>query len=284
MQALMSAVVNCAYRTGYRILFAFAVVSACAPVQPAKIPVVPTSTAAAAPTATAVMPLLSPTHLSSTDVSKGQITHRLSAVSPVVIFRRPGDEYPPAGTLEAGVAVGVIESKQGDYWPETWFKITCPDGMTDPCWVLWDFNALYSYEGSPVNLEIPDPRSLKIESTNQTTSPDKRWRAVVSQTETATLGVDETRFFHVELKVTSLQDGTIWTPVSEWHAAGPGQEYAPQPFHWSQDGHYLYYSNPFDHHGPFCVSMTISAKTGAICSGIGGFLSLGIIFLNIYAS
>jgi hypothetical protein len=31
-----------------------------------------------------------------------------------------------------------------------------------------------------------------------------------------------------------------------------GQENAPEPFHWSQDGRYLFFTTPFDHHGA-CV-------------------------------
>jgi len=63
-------------------------------------------------------------------------------------------------------------------------------------------------------------------------------------------------YYYVEFTVTSLEDGRTGTPVSKWYVVGLGQEHAPHPFHWSQDGRYLYFTSFFDLHGA-CVSMNI---------------------------
>jgi WD40 repeat protein len=104
-------------------------------------------------------------------------------------------------------------------------------------------NALYSSEGIPVALNIPDPASLRIESTYIETSPDGRWQALATESEQVSLDGDLAFFFYVELTVTSLEDGRTWKPVSEWHVYGLGHEPAPRPFLWSQDGRYLYYTS-----------------------------------------
>ena len=173
-----------------------------------------------------------------------EIEFGISAVIPMTIYSGPAGSHEQVGILEAGAAARVIGRVDG-----IWLEIICPEGIPRRCWVLWDFNALHSYEGPPVTLEIPDPANLKIESASTFPSPDGRWQALATQSETVTLGVEDARFFYVEFIVTSLEDGRTWTPVSEWHAGGPGSEGPSRPFHWSQDGRYLYYTSVIDYHG-----------------------------------
>jgi hypothetical protein len=205
----------------------------------------------------------------------------ISAVMPVTIYSGPASSYEKVGILEAGSPARVVGRM-----PDVWLEINCPEGIPRRCWVRWDMNALYSYEGPPVTLEIPDPANLKIESSNPTTSPDGRWQTLVTQSEIVTLGVEDARFFYVKLSVTSLQDGTTWTPVSEWHIAGPGQEYPPKPFHWSQDGNYLYYTIPLDHHGACVVYDNIGENldrlnlTDGSVAGLQGPQTLGIAAIS----
>ncbi len=168
----------------------------------------------------------------------------ISAVSPATIYTGPATDYPPAGVLEAGAAARVLGNADGG-----WMQIACPEGVAGDCWVIWDMNTLYSYEGPPVALNIPVPASLNAETIRSEASPDGNWQLEVTQSETVSFYGDEAWFFYTELKVTSLSDGTIWTPVSEWHAYGLGHEYAPRPFNWSRDGRYLYYTSLFDIHG-----------------------------------
>jgi hypothetical protein len=167
------------------------------------------------------------------------IASRISVVSPATIYSGPGTEHPPAGILEAGANAQVLERGEGN-----WMKIVCPDGAVGSCWVLWEPNILYLYDGPPKTLNIPDPASLKFETVTTETSPDGNWQAVVTKSEVISLAPDGTDpwFFYTELKVTSQQDGRTWTPVSEWHAAGLGQEEPPQIFHWSKDGRFLYFT------------------------------------------
>lgn len=182
---------------------------------------------------TAIPPTATPTRIPSEE----EIASRISTVSPVTIYRGPGSDYEEAGILDAGTNARVIETRDGN-----WLHIICPHGSIGNCWVLWDPNAIYLYEGAEITLDIPNPDSLQIVSTNTETSPDGRWEAVTTQSESMSFG-DEAWFFYVELKVTAQDTGRTWTPVSEWHAAGLGQEEAPQPFHWSKDGRFLYYSS-----------------------------------------
>jgi hypothetical protein len=201
----------------------------------------PSVTSEPAPTSTA-----SPMPAPSTETAS-----RISAVIPVTIYGGPGSEYPHKGTLEAGANARLLETREGG-----WMNFECPNDVTGRCWILWDMNAIHSYEGPPMTLNIPDPASLKIESMNSTISPDGRWQALVTQTESVALDGESAFFFYTELIVTSLEDRRIWKPVSEWHVYGIGHEFAPMPFHWSQDGRYLYYTSLFDLHGA-CVSMNI---------------------------
>jgi hypothetical protein len=167
----------------------------------------------------------------------------ISAVSPVTIYSGPGREHSPAGILEVSASTRVLGGQDGEYWPDRWLNIACPEKIAGDCWVIWDMNALHSYEGTPVALNIPDPASLKIESTYTETSPDGRWQAQATETERVALDGDLAFFFYVKLIVTSLEESTNWTPVSEWHVYGLGHEPAPRPFLWSQDGRYLYYTS-----------------------------------------
>ena len=167
----------------------------------------------------------------------------ISAVSPVTIYAGPSRNYTTVGVLELGASALVIGGQDGEYWPERWMNITCPEGIAGACWVLWDMNTLYSYEGPPVALEIPDPAGLAVESTRAFASPDARWQVKSTESEVVSLGPDDAQFFYVEFTVTSLADGTTWRPVSEWRVYGLGLETAPQPFHWSQDGRFFYYTS-----------------------------------------
>jgi len=192
----------------------------------------PTST----PTA---LPAQTPTAVpSATAAATRTPSSWVSAVNAVTIYSGPGREYTPAGTLEAGASAGVTDDSQGD-----WLNILCPDGIAGSCWIVWDWNSLYLYEGTPIALDIPDPASLNIESSRSVTSPDGRWQAQSTRSESVSFISEESWHFYVELKVTSLEDGTTWTPVSEWHGAGLGEEDAPNPFYWSKDGRFLYYTS-----------------------------------------
>jgi hypothetical protein len=214
-----------------------AFLSACGTVQVSvlQVPTASPPIHPAAPVAITPTPLVS-----SSPTSSEEITSRISAINSVTIYSGPGDGYMPIGTLEAGANVQVLETGDGN-----WMRIVCPDGIVDSCWVLWDPNAIYLYEGAPTTLNIPDPASLKFETINTETSPDGRWQTLVTKSEAVSLAADNTDpwFFYVELKVASRDNGTIWTPVSEWHAAGLGQEEPPHLFHWSKDGRFLYYTS-----------------------------------------
>lgn len=193
-------------------------------------PVIPVT---ATPSSTAVVPTASPTSIPP----ENEIASRISIVSPVTLYRGPGSDYDEAGILKAGSNARVIETREGN-----WLHIVCPNDNIRSCWVLWDPNAIYLYEGAEIALDIPDPESLQTVSTSKETSPDGRWEAETTQSESVAFG-GEAWFFYVELRVTSQDTGRTWTPVSEWHAAGLGQEEAPRPFHWSKDGRFLYYSS-----------------------------------------
>ena len=185
-------------------------------------------------------PTATPTATPSPDSTEEEITSRISAIVPLTIYGSPSDDAAPVGTLEAGLSAQVTEYGEGN-----WLKMVCPDGMGDSCWILWDPNTFVIYEGPAVTLNIPDPASLQFETISTELSPDGRWQALVTKSETVLFVAEkpDARFFYVELKVTSQEDGRSWTPVSEWHAAGLGQEEPPQPFHWSKDGRFLYYTD-----------------------------------------
>ena len=104
-----------------------------------------------------------------------------------------------------------------------------------------------------MTLTIPDPGSLEIESMSSSESPDGRWHLEITRSETIPLAFETAWFFYVQLQVTSLVDGTTWTPVGEWHAAGLGEEQDPRLVNWSPDGRYLYFTNTFDYHGVECA-------------------------------
>jgi hypothetical protein len=172
----------------------------------------------------------------------------LSAVSAVPIFDGPSETYTQVATLEAGEAVIVTGNILND-----WFPVQCPEEVEGRCWIFWDYNSLYSYEGmEPLALTIPDPADLAVESTNTTLSPDGRWRVETSRTETVPLAGEYASFFYVETEVVSVEGSTTWTVASEWHAGGLGEEGAPGLFHWSGDGRYLYLIQTFDYHGVTC--------------------------------
>jgi hypothetical protein len=181
-------------------------------------------------------PIASPSATSTAEA----ITSRMSAISPITIYSGPGKDYPQVGILESGASAQVTEAGEGD-----WMKMVCPDDIGDSCWISWDPNTFVLYEGPAVTLNIPDPATLKLETLATETSPDGRWEAQVTKSETVSFVAEnlDARFFYVELKVTSREDRSSWTAVSEWHAAGLGQEEPPTLFHWSKDGRFLYYTS-----------------------------------------
>jgi hypothetical protein len=203
------------------------------------VPPTPKATATAQPTATAV-PSPAPT---ATAVPSRWI----SALSPVIIYSGLGRDYEAVDTLESGEAVAVLGDSQNN-----WIPVACPTSEMEGCWTFWDWAVLISYDGLPRTLNIPDPDTLEIVMTETAVSPDGRWQADISRTETIMADEGWVEFFYVELKVTSLSDGTTWIPVSEWHIGGLGEEGAPRVFHWSMNGRYLYYTSTFDLHGAEC--------------------------------
>lgn len=199
----------------------------------------PEATATVKPTSTAVpSPVPTVTAVPS---------HWISAISPVTICNGPGREYEPVGTLEAGEAVAVLGDTQNN-----WIPVACPTSDGEGCWTFWDWAALISYDGLPRTLTFPDPGTLEMMITETAVSPDGNWQAKISRSETIQSDAGEVDFFYVELKVTSLSDGTTWMPVSEWHIGGLGEEGPPRVFHWSVNGRYLYYTSTFDNHGAEC--------------------------------
>jgi hypothetical protein len=102
--------------------------------------------------------------------SMEEITSRVSAVVPVTIYSGPGSDYLQTDILESGATARLLETREGG-----WMNIECPQGITVSCWISWEMNAIHSYEGPPITLNIPDPASLKIESMNRRTSPDGRY-------------------------------------------------------------------------------------------------------------
>jgi hypothetical protein len=70
------------------------------------------------------------------------------------------------------------------------------------------------------------------------TSPDGKWNAQGL----AAFPTDPKMGYYTQLKVAQV-DGTVeWTAVDEWSALGLGYT-TPQPFHWSRDGRYFYFTN-----------------------------------------
>lgn len=237
--------------------------TACVPemetaVSPTALPNIVTTlpTATELPTATAVTPTLEATATvkpTSTAVPSPVLTvtavpsRWISALSPVIIYSGPGRDYEPVGTLEAGEAVAVLGDTQNN-----WIPVACPTSDGEGCWTFWDWAVLISYDGLPRTLTIPDPTTLEMMITETAVSPDGNWQAKISRSETIQSDAGEVDFFYVELKVTSLSDGTTWMPVSEWHIGGLGEEGPPRVFHWSVNGRYLYYTSTFDNHGAEC--------------------------------
>ena len=218
----------------------------------------PTATAVP-PTATLVLTATTTAVPTPTPFIEEATKRWINPIYDVTIYSGPGREFAPSGILATGSAARVI----AETWDD-WIPIECPAGGGDSCWVQWDYNTIYSYEGAPITLTIPDPASLKIESTSTTLSPNGRWQAQITRSESVLLGGDAAWFFYVELKVTSLEDGTTWTSVSEWHVAGIGEEGPPRLFHWSLDGRYLYYTSTHDYHAACAVYDNIGDAFGRL--------------------
>ncbi len=192
-----------------------------------------TATAAILPTST---PTVRPTRAatavpSNTPTATPLSSQWVSAINSVPIYSGPGSEHALLGTLAAGMTVNRLS-----HGHDGWIPIACPvEGAAD-CWIAWDYNALYSYEGTPLTLTLPDPADLDVEFSSTSVSPDGRWQTQITSSKTVLLAEEQAEFFHVQLVVTSLADGTTWTPVSEWHAYGLGMDGPPGVFAWSGDG------------------------------------------------
>lgn len=78
---------------------------------------------------------------------------------------------------------------------------------------------------------------------NTTTSPNGRWLAESIQSEWVYFTEGGEPYFYTALTVTALDGGTTWTPVSEWHAAGLGEESPSKIFRWSNDSRFVYYTS-----------------------------------------
>jgi hypothetical protein len=242
-------------------------------------PTIPTATMLpVTTTAVAATPTAIPAPTASLDEASGRW---LSAINPVTIYSGSASDYAPAGVLEVGSTAKVLGNIQGDAIP-----IACLDDALDTCWVVWDYNALYPYEGTPLTLEIPDPASLTMASTDTAVSPDGRWQTEITRSETVLLAGDAAEFFYVEMKIISLADDRHWQPMGEWHAAGLGEEGTPRPFHWSADGRYFYYTNTFDYHGGCAVYDNIGDHlnrldlTNGLVTSLPSPLARGILTLS----
>lgn len=55
-------------------------------------------------------------------------------------------------------------------------------------------------------------------------------------------GVSIGESYYTQLKVSRTDGSVTWTIADAWSHFGLGYT-APRPFHWSQDGHYLYFTN-----------------------------------------
>jgi hypothetical protein len=151
----------------------------------------------------------------------------LSAVTAVDIFSGPGETYNQVGVLEMGAAAKTLGGTQDD-----WFPVECPEGVDGRCWVFWDYNALYSYDAiEPLTLTIPEPESLIVETIDMVDSPDGRWQAEITRSETAWLAGESAGFFYTQLTISSLEDERTWPLVGEWHAAGLGEEGQGDMYH-----------------------------------------------------
>lgn len=173
-----------------------------------------------------------------------------SAIIPATIYRWPALDALQVGILEAGSSakvVGYVSLNSG-----SWLHIFCPDGFSADCWIVWDRNSVYYGFGLPVPFTVPDPSSLKIVSSTTTNSPDGRWQALVTRSETVTLGGEGAWYFYTKLIVTSLRDGTTWTPVSEWRAALLDEDSPPQIFYWTKDSRFLFFTS-ISHPEASCV-------------------------------
>jgi hypothetical protein len=172
-------------------------------------------------------------------------------VTAVDIFSGPGETFEQVGVLEMGAAAKTLGGTQDD-----WFPVECPEGVDGRCWVFWDYNALYSYDAiEPLTLTIPEPESLIVETIDMVDSPDGRWQAEITRSETAWLAGESAGFFYTQLTISSLEDERTWPLVGEWHAAGLGEEGPARLFLWSEDGRYLFYTSSFDYHGA-CLIFT----------------------------
>jgi hypothetical protein len=69
-------------------------------------------------------------------------------------------------------------------------------------------------------------------------SPDGKWDAQGM----VAFPVDGGEKYYTQLKVNKTDGAVEWTVVDEWSRWGLGYT-TPQPFHWSRDGRYLYFTN-----------------------------------------
>ena len=73
-------------------------------------------------------------------------------------------------------------------------------------------------------------------------SPDGEWIAQAMAALPIVHGTYVSENYYTQLKVTSIDKTVEWTVVDEWSPWGLGYT-TPQPFHWSKDGQYLYFTN-----------------------------------------
>lgn len=161
-------------------------------------------------------------------------------IYPMTLYSGPGLQFEIVGTLDAAETVRVLT------FVDNFTQIECPPGaLSGDCWLRFEPNDFFRYEAAaPIALTLPDPADLNFGSvTAGLLTPDGRWEIGVLRSETVYLieGV-EPPYFYTTMELTSTEDGTTWTPVAEWHAAGLGEEGPPIPFHWSEDGRYLYHA------------------------------------------
>ena len=93
----------------------------------------------------------------------------------------------------------------------------------------------FQTDGMPTATPVPTEMELRTWSSR---SPDGKWDAQGM----VAFPVDGGEKYYTQLKVNKT-DGTVeWTVVDEWSRLGLGYT-TPQPFHWSRDGRYLYFTN-----------------------------------------
>ena len=85
---------------------------------------------------------------------------------------------------------------------------------------------------------VPTPDAVRMDiATSSDTSPDGQW---VAETTVATPKSGDS--YYTNLTITDANRTSHWTVVDSWAPYGLGYT-VPRPFHWSNDGKYLYVTN-----------------------------------------